>query len=318
MVASEVKGGISPRDNIFRKAQNLFNGHASDIIGYLNNRNLLPGTAIEKKLKAGEALMPDDITISQLEMTVQICSELKSSGLYKNFTRNYLLAFLLDGMDGALARHLGIASPEGAMKDVIVDRLSEHVIARHIATERNMYEGCPEDLGSNLATAFQLSTLTKAACEMCGVKTTEGGVGSMLERRRILYSILHDLGKLRLTPEKEQKIMRKLLKRIDDNNELLISNSQKGARERIDAISKSEKSFATMGEAGKYIMLSLMNKRLGIDIVRILNDLAQDKVTFPSIEYVLEKCPDIFNTIVNISEFYNNALKISELKDKTN
>lgn len=162
--------------HILRGVQDRLQGNIPDIIAKLNNKGFFPGTQIERVLASGQQLVPNDITKTQLEMIAKICRTYREKGFYPSLTHEYLLVNLLDGADGALARHLGMASPEGAMYDVVVDRLSEALLAMLIASERKRYGGGPPNLEHDLITAFQLSTLTKASCEMYGIETNEGGI----------------------------------------------------------------------------------------------------------------------------------------------
>lgn len=231
----------------------------------------------------------------------------------------------MDGADGLLARRLDRASLEGAMRDVLVDRLCEAVIAKYIATERYSDVESRTNLQKDLTTAFQLSTLSKAACEACNVETGEGGIGSMLERRRILYSILHDLAVLKISPESNVVLRNKLLQRIDVNNEALISKSQKGALDRIETLSKAghitswnndnlenDKSLAS-GAARKYAAVVLMNKEIGIDSVAFLNQLAEGKTIFPSAEDLMSKYSYIPTSLEAINGFYQDVLRIANI-----
>ncbi len=302
----------------------MFQGSIPWIISSLNRRGLFPNTEIERALTEPRSLTPDDITLSQLEMIAHINKTFTEKGLYPEFQRDFILTSFLDGMDGPLARQLGKASPEGAIKDVLVDRISETILAKLIAKERNKYVDCPADLESNLQTAFQLSTLTKAACEMCGVKTKEGGIGSMLERRLILFNCLLDLGKLREITDKNSALAKKLLKKVDDNNSSLINSSNSGAKNRIDAMVQSEGSgwnnptlddedSPVAIEARKYAAVVNMNKMMGLDIVDVLNQLAEGKMTFPSFESLIEKHPYIGGSLKKIKDFFTRALSIANL-----
>lgn len=314
----------SSRNYMARLAQSIFSPLVEPSIYVLNRARFFKDTAIERALE-NRRVSPDDLTLSQLEITVQICTTLAKHGLYKGFNQEYLLTNLLDGADGLLARRLKKASLEGAMRDVIVDRLCEAVMAKYIATERHSDTESRSNLQRDLTTAFQLSTLSKAACEACNVETGEGGIGSMLERRRILYSVLHDLAVLKTTPKSDAVLRSKLLQRIDTNNEALISKSQKGAKDRIEALRKAahttnwnndnlgnDKSLAS-GAARKYAAVVLMNKKIGIDTVAFLNQLAEGKITFPSAEDLIGKYSYIPTSLEAIDGFYQEALRIANI-----
>ena len=318
----------SSRNPVARLAQSMFSPLVEPSIWALNRAHFFKNTAIERALLERRVL-PDDLTLSQLEITVQICNTLSKRGLYKGFNREYLLTNILDGADGLLARRLKKESLEGAMRDVLVDRLCESVMAKYIATERYSDTQNRTKLQRDLTTAFQLSALSKAACEACKVSTGEGGIGSMLERRRILYSVLHDLATLKTVPENDMSLRNKLLQRVDKNNETLISKSEKGALDRIETLSKAghitgwnnynlddDKSLAS-GAARKYATVVLMNKEIGIDTVEVLNKLAGGKITFPSAEDLMGKYIYIPKSLEAIDSFYQEALKIANITPKS-
>lgn len=317
----------SSRTNWKRGAQNMFGALVEPSIMALNHAHFFKNTAIERALTK-RRLLPDDLTLSQLEMTVGICNNLAERGHYKGFNQEYILTNILDGADGLLARRLDKASLEGAMRDVLVDRLCEVVIAKYIATERYLDTESRTNLQRNLTTAFQLSTLSKAACEACNVETGEGGIGSMLERRRILYSILHDLATLKNVPENNTILRDKLLHRVDANNMALINKSQVGAKERFEAISKAghaiswnnnnlddDKSLASVA-ARKYAAVVLMNKEFSIDSVAFLNQLAEGKTIFPSAEDLMGKYSYIPQSLDAIADFYQEALRIANINQE--
>lgn len=314
----------SSRNYMARLAQSMLSPLVEPSIYVLNRARFFKDTTIERALK-DRRVLPDDLTLSQLEITVQICTTLAARGLYKGFNQEYLLTNLLDGADGLLARRLKKASLEGAMRDVIVDRLSEAVMAKYIATERYSDMESRTNLQKDLTTAFQLSTLSKAACEACNVETGEGGIGSMLERRRILYSILHDLAVLKTTPESNVVLRNKLLQRIDVNNDAIIRKSKKGAEDRVETLVKAghttnwnndnldnDKSLAS-GAARKYAAVVLMNKKIDIDTVAFLNQLAEGKITFPSAEDLIGKYSYIPTSLEAIDGFYQDALRIADI-----
>lgn len=270
--------------------------------------------------------MPDDLTLSQLEMTVRTLEKLRKKGLYPGFSRDYILTIILDGSDGLLARHLKLSSPEGAMKDVVVDRLSETLLAKYITERRRQYTGFLGDEDHSLMTAFSLSTLTKAACEICGITTKEGGIGGMIERRRILFETIKCLSLLDKNSHGNAILEKRLLKRVDKNILTLINGSRFGAIRRINAIAeinnKGELGWTNQDlnnpdsssaiEARKYVAVVRMYRALGIDIIDFLNQVAAGKTTFPSAESLAEKYPYIERSFENISDFFNHALSIAE------
>ncbi|MBI4973117.1 CDP-alcohol phosphatidyltransferase family protein [Candidatus Roizmanbacteria bacterium] len=312
------------RNKWIRGAQSMLGAFVLPSIVALNRASYFRKTAIERALNVGE-LLPDDLTLSQLEMTVGICKKLAEHGLYKGFNEEYILTNILDGADGLLARRLNKESPEGAMKDVLVDRLCEAVMAKYIATERYADTESRTNLQRNLSTSFQLSTLSKAACEACNVETGEGGIGSMIERRRILYGVLHDIATLKTVPESNKALRDKLLHRIDINNQTLISKSRKGAIDRIETLARAghitswnnnnlenDKSLAS-GAARKYAAVVLMNKKIVIDSVEVLNSLAGGKIMFPSADDLIGKYKYIPTSLGAIDGFYQEALRIANI-----
>lgn len=327
MIAETPSAVVGHRNMLLRGIQDFFIRDPRKVIEHLNKRKLFPGTAIEKAFQQNRPLIPDDITISQLEMIVQICNAFTSAGLYKGYSRDYVLVNLLDLTDGTLARKLGRLKPEGASKDAAVDRLCDKKLAECIAKERVKYheEHDSEKLDEKLTRAFQLSTLTKAACEMCNVKTSEGGRGSMRERRTMLYFTLHDLGKLRTISSTDTTLREKLLEKIDGNIKKLIDNSLEGAEERIIEISNASQTDITgwnntklnepnstaASEARKYVTVVLLNKAMGMNIVETLNEMAAGKTTFPTAEDLKSKYPYILKGLEAIDGFYQEALRIA-------
>lgn len=318
---------VSHRDFFLRPFIDLFGGSILRVMKHFHEKNYLSGTTIARKLDNSEPLTADDITLSQLELTVRMCNTLSSGNLYPEFRRDYMIVNLLDGMDGPYARHLGPTSPEGAMKDAIVDRLCDTVMAKHIARERSNFNDGHENLEKNLTTSFQLSTLSKAACEMCGVRTSEGGMGSMYERRRKLFRIIRDLYELRLNDQDNDELRTLLINRVDSECELLMGKSYAGAIERIDKMAKAIESGKASwdsselylpdsnpaAEARKYAAVVLMNRKIDIDSVDVLNKLAGGKIIFPAAEALREKHVYIPKSMQAIDNFYQEALRIANV-----
>ena len=311
-------------ENKLRRLQRALQRRVPELVVGLNKRGFFPGTQIEKILKEGKKLEPNDITTSQLQMIVRMCTTFREKGLYPHFIRDYLFTNLLDGADGALARQLNMATSEGAMYDVIVDRLSETLLAILIAQERGRYEGVPENLEHNLVTAFQLSTLTKATCEMFGINTKEGGIGSMIERRRIIFNTLLELGELRKLGSGGGILKRALLKRIDHNNSKLVENSRNGALARIARISEkgnglcpdlNDEISPAAVDARKYVAVLLLNEKLGLEMVDILNGMADGKVNFPKPEELKEKYAYIGISMERMNDLFNEALRIADINE---
>ncbi len=213
-----------------------------------------------------------------------------------------------------LARRMGTVSKEGGIKDATVDRLSEVMIAKLITEEMDL----TEEVGHSLQVAFQLSTLSKAACEMSGTKTSEGGLGSMIDRRKTLFLILNDVIGLHHIPKKLKNIREKMIKNIETRIQYLVESSQQRAKDRIKLISENtsvisppfDPESSGASEARKYAGVVLLNKSIGIDIVRELNKIAEGKVTFPSLD-TLTKTPYIVETLEKAEGFMKEALAIA-------
>jgi hypothetical protein len=294
------------------------------IIGNLYQNGVLDGTQIARALDTSGFFLPNDVTLTQLELTRRSAEEIVSSGLRLRSGVHYWGASAFDLFDGNLAREMEIASAEGAMNDISVDRIIDIWLVRLVANMRNNYEYCPENLAQDLEKAVQLSSLTKAACEMCGVKTTEGGLGSMTERRRVLFGILADIGAL--NTQSGLVTRQKLLERIDKQNLFLINGSLTRAIERTNTILNfnSFKKFdwynpalrdpnsSASVEARKYTAILHMDSLLGIPMHDQLNALNY-ALYFPSSDYLIGQYPYIDKSIKNTSGFLHQALSIAEL-----
>jgi len=321
---------IKYRDSPLRVLQNVMTPIIPGTIFILNKLGAFPGTNIETTFKEKKRrLNADDITLSQLQMTVHTCKTISElSEKFPTFDLEFLLTSLLNGADGPVARQMKTTSKEGGIKDAAVDRLSEVMIARLITKELNL----PEDLSYKLQVSFQLSTLTKAACEMTNTKTSEGGFGSMLQRRKTLYLILKDLIKLKLNPGLRILERKVITGKINKKINFLINSSFQRARERVNLMELSAQLYhrgllqqnealkdpnsPAASEARKYAGIVNINNLIGIDIITELNKLTSGSITFPTIEELSHHVENadrksyITESLNNFQGFLNEALKI--------
>lgn len=309
-------GEVKHRDSRLRGFQNSIAAYIPGIIGFFDMLGAFPETKIHEVVNdRSKILQADDITLSQLQMTSHICKIIEQKELFPGFGIQYILTSCLNGADGPVARRLGTVSKEGGIKDATVDRLSEVMVAKLITKERDL----PEDVSHKLQVAFQLSTLTKAACEMSDVKTSEGGIGGMIERRKTLFFILQDLIALNNLPQAMSPIRERITKSVDRHIKLLIEGSFERAKERIEHIAKSTTVIAApddpessgASEARKYAGVVMLNNRMGIDIVSELNALANGSVVFPTAEELKERQPYIEETLGKAQYFLDEALSIA-------
>lgn len=321
MKKETIHKGPDHRTSVLRHIQTPI---AWAIPGLLKTADLLgffPNTKISEARKKHKPLTADDITLSQLQMTKDICVTIKNKKHFFNFSWEYLLTSLLNGADGPVARHVGSDPNVGGIKDASVDRLSEIMIVNLIAEEI----GLSIDKIHRLQLSFQLSTLTKAACEICGAKTTENGLGGMIQRRMRLRLILKDLMKLKQTPKNHEPDRNELSEKMNNELDKLINESEERAKERINAIELVKQLYnrnlfernnivdesSEFGEAVKYAGIITLNQEMGIDIIGELNKLVKGEPIFPSIEYLTERHPKINNFLDEAKSFLKEALTIA-------
>lgn len=303
------------RTSKFRLLQNRVAPYIPGILGLCDRLGAFPNTKIHDARMEGRELEADEITLTQLQMTGHICDAISERTFYSGFNLQYILTSMLDAADGPVARLRDTVTKEGGIKDAAVDRLSEIMITRLIGREL----GLNDDRVHELQIAFQLSTLTKAACEMTGTRTSEGGVGSMIERRKSLFFIMNDLIHLKKIPKSFTPIRNIITARIENKLQSLIKGSNKRAQERIKSIAENTKNISApedpdstaADEARKYAGIVYMNMRMGIDMVAELNKLADGTVIFPSLESLKESQPYIEETLNNAERFLNEALQIA-------
>ncbi len=248
-------------------------GQIPYILSYLDSRGLFPNIRIHKVMQdPNRQLHADDITLSHLQMTQNICNTVREKKAFSSYGFQYILASFLNGADGPVARKMGTVTKEGGIKDAAVDRLSEMMVAELIAEQLAF---TPERKKA-IQTSFQLSTLTKAACEMTHLKTKDGGEGGMIHRRKVLYFILQILIKLNTFTDSKDSNKEKLIRSISKILDSLIEVSMKNAIERIKMLAKSTKSvaapenseFSGATEARKYAGVVFLNNAAGIDLVK--------------------------------------------------
>ncbi|PIY68837.1 hypothetical protein COY90_03825 [Candidatus Roizmanbacteria bacterium CG_4_10_14_0_8_um_filter_39_9] len=305
-------GGVSHRTNPLRNLQNALPEYIEKQI----KMGRFPGTNIEKAINEGRQLTADDITLSQIQMTGYICGMIKENRDFPDFNREYILTSLLNGADGPVARRLGSVSKEGGIKDAGVDRLSEIMVVKLIADKIGM---SPE-LAHELRVSFQLSTLTKAACEMTGVKTKEGGIGGMINRRMTLFYILQDLIKLNKLGETGGSEREKIIEGINKRVHHLIEGGREKAMERIDLMAAQgvrlieapvNPAASGASEARKYAGIVTLNNRTDVDIVSELNAFADGKVIFPTFHSLVVANKYVESSLGRAEGFLKEALQIA-------
>ncbi len=303
------------RDSRLRGIQGIVAPYIPGMLGFCDCLGAFPvDTKIHTARAEGRPIHADDITLTQLQMTAHICDNISQRRVYPGFDTTYILTSLLNGADGPVARSMGTVSKEGGIKDASVDRLSEIMITRLIGQEL----GFADEHIHELQVAFQLSTLTKAACEMSSTKTSEGGLGSMIERRKTLFFIMKDLINMHKIPQSFDSVRNSFVTRIEKRLANLVKGSNERALDRAVAIAQkthkvhvpSDSDSTGADEARKYTGIVEMNRRMGIDIVQELNTLTEGIVTFPSLEELQEK-EYIRETLVKADPFLTEALQIA-------
>ena len=191
-----------------------------------------------------------------------------------------------------------------------------------IAEEWSKWKGEGSDLAEKLQTAFLFSTLTKAMSKMSGVETGEGGLGSMIKRRRILLTVLKGFGDLN-TKKYSQKQQERKLSKIGDKINGLIQTSHERARERtekilhegnmvtlIDNPDLDDPESTTSIEARKYAAILLLNELEGLDMVPHLNSLKED-ARFPTENELRNRFPYINDCLNEVDPFFQRVLTIT-------
>lgn len=309
---------VSHRNHPLRAVQSRFEGKVPDLLLWMHGHGMLERTQIDKVLSESGQLHPDDVTMSNLQMTVDSALGIVTDGATRSHVTRALTGWSLDGLDGALARLLGVASTDGAIKDAAADRIGELYIVKLISDELSAAGRASYDRSSDYMAAMQLSTLTKAACEMCGVPTGEGGMGSMIERRRILLFTLVNVGKLRHTRDEWEKS--RLAAKIEQDMTALVHKSTTRAVARASTLynwnnpALLDPTTSAAAEARKYATIILMNRRLHVDMVKRLNSLTP-KAKFPSPEELIKKYPYIAESVNSTESFISRALAIAGFKE---
>ena len=316
MNTQETKSTPAYRDHPLRRVQTLLQPASESMLRTMYRSGLLSDTRIARVFDAGIALHADDVTFSNLQMTVSATDKILSEGPKSTHVTRWLVGWSLDGFDGAIARLRGEAGPDGAVKDVVLDRLGEIYAAKRIGEVVSSVTGQPYTRIPDLMAAMQLSTLTKAACEMCGTPTSEGGIGGMISRRRILLDTIIHAAKLRTVKQQDKRTH--VLSAISENVETIIRESHQRSKERAATMKPSHTveilypgSSAAI-EARKYAALVLVNNKNGLDLVQRLRELSPDTV-FPTIKD-LSNYPYISATLADTKPLIDQAIALTGLK----
>lgn len=316
------------RNNPLRRVQSVLQGEVPLVIQAAQAKSWLRGTELGVAYLRGEDLHPDQVTLTGLQFSLAASRALVEGERFCGLWQ-YFVGLMFDGADGMVARDLGLASSEGAVKDVIADRIAELFMVTTISKERQKYSGYDGNRFQNLFIACQLSTLTKAASVMYGVDTDEGGMGGMLERRKSLFSTLSLIGKLnRRKARGIEKGSEAIIARIDKQIDQLIGKSYQKAEERALKIGQAQSQgfilernqlnnplSAAAVEARKYALLLKMNEDIfGIDIQRNLQALV-DGVYFPTYQELSDKFSYIGECSEGIRPFMERAKEIAGFVD---
>lgn len=287
------------RDSKWRILQNAFQSLTPSIVNYMYFKGMLDNTVASQAVESHILVESDHLTLAGLQLTVAAAREIVTGKRIKPLW-NYTVGNILDLFDGSLARHRNKASADGAVKDVISDRLVDIFLTNLI--EENLKKNNAQDFDmTELKIAFQLSTLTKAASEMLGVKTKEAGSGSMVERRRKLIFILYNLGCLNINLSSDQSAKDKIITNIKRQTDSLITRSIDSSKKRIAKIydvfmkGKDEwvnnqlgnKYSSAAVDARKYAAVLRLSEREGLKTVEYLNSLADYNI-FPDWNYWLK------------------------------
>lgn len=315
------------RDHWLRNVQRGFERLVPGILFALTSAGLLSNTKVEQAIEKGKDIHPDDVTLAGLQLTIEAANELFSSDRKILSFGKLLLGTILDAADGALARHQGQVSPEGAIKDVAADRIVENYLAKLIAENINRYSDEESNLRDELITAFQLSTLIKATCEMFGAQTSEGGQGGMMQRRKRLFSIMRKmvrLNKLTLESGGKDEVSSNevdLLTEIKAEIKDLIAESFESAKGRVGSlvatssisdanydIELQDSDSRAAVEARKYVAITFMiQDKFGLDMLPVLNNLNED-FSFPAPEELQLRYSYIQSSVKQVQEFVEEAM----------
>lgn len=314
---------VSHRTHWVRPIQNAFQSLSPAFVNFTYRMGWVDGTPTADVLTRGEDLHADHLTLTAEQLTVNAFDYTLTYGGY-NAVGKAILGFAYDGIDGMYARLRGESGPTGAVHDVVADRAADDYMAKSIAIRRNLYGDRFPDSTKQLTASSSLSAMAKAGSEMFGVLTHEGGEGSMLERRIVMFrKMAQPLGYLNRTFGLSEEKVSKITSGVDASIDSLIATSHKVARKRIEAIKKSgvftsytlenPQSPATI-EAGKYAVIARMNEIIGLDMVDYLNVMAGDKI-FPRWQDLAEKYSYIGQMISDTAPFVQKALEIAYLVD---
>ena len=308
------------RNHPLRRIQSAIGGTIPTIVESMYQLGLLSETAIDDARKTGRPIHANDLTLTGLQLTVRASTEfidrpgLRSAGRLG-------LGQLFDALDGQWARQFNQVTTDGAVIDVLADRAAEYHMAAVIADRLAPF--ISDDYSDELRTAFSLSTLTKAGCEMVGVRTSEGGQGSMLQRRKLLFLTLLKLSLLDQDAGRDDSRAQTRALNIYGSLDQLMLASRQRATERIgqivadpvyqqrqwdnSALDNPDSSAAV--EARKYAAVVIFNKRMGLDMVGSLNALTPHPI-FPTAENLQQRYGYVDDCLRSVDPFLNQTLLV--------
>lgn len=269
------------RTDPLRRLQDFMQPVVPAIVKFVNRWSpLTEGTEIAHKIENGEHIGPDDLTLTGMEMNIRGMLGLVDPERNRySAMAEYWLGTLADAGDGALARLQGVASPEGAVKDMIVDRLVDFSAAEIINKMRKSLGEIDDEITaeaySQLWWTFQLSTLTKASCAMAGFKTAEGGAGGMKTRKSAINSILSDFRRGVAREDIDAKVIALRDAGVKASQERALHyQTHINVYGRLNEVQMSNPSSFGAIEARKYAYLVALNETVfGFDIVSELDKL---------------------------------------------
>ncbi len=304
-------------DNPLRRLQTKLQGHVPPLLYAFYENGLLEDTKLAEAYENQKEPIPDDVTLTGLQITIRAVDRLAEKGFTFSNLLQYALGSAMDGLDGPYARHLDLASIDGGLKDVLTDRILEFYMAKKIYSKKSESGMTKDDQLKDLMISFVLSTLTKAACEMGGLGSSEGGGGGMMARRVKLFHLLNDIGDHQSGDAKgEYGIQRQI--------NAVVNISHVAALQRINSIKHYKlprtywrnyrtnlDSTSSAIELRKYAAVVLLCRKMDIDIVGYLNTIGSD-IKFPTLDELME-FGYVCDSIANIEPFIDKALLLANL-----
>ncbi|MEI7578895.1 MAG: hypothetical protein WCJ58_02520 [bacterium] len=270
----------SYKHNFLRLLQKvLLEPISPQIISLFNQLGWIPDTIVANKIANGQEYSADDVTMSGMQLVLASAQEVLS-GNAEEARPKYRTGGWLDALDGPYARHEMTASPIGAAKDMVVDRITEVAVLKMIEktmVERGMMAGdeTTQRYFDNIAASCCYSTLSKSLMEMHGVKLkgSEKGPASMLVRRDALWQVLTMLGD-RDEPLQDPNPILQILNLLSESSSAALNQRIKiiiDSTEAIDIFSAEKfqdpNSSASI-EALKYATLvDTMQQHFNLDLV---------------------------------------------------